>query len=182
MEDAAIIRLFFNRDEQAIAETDQKYGRVLVGVSENIVEDHEDARECVNDCYLAVWQQIPPTCPMNYYAYLCKIVRNLSYNAYDKKHAAKRSAEFVELSHELSETLPDGASSPDETELGQAIDRFLRELDQRSRLLFVRRYFYSDSVSKIAEMTGMSGNAVSARLSRTRKGLKKYLEKEGYTV
>ncbi|MGM9680733.1 MAG: RNA polymerase sigma factor [Eubacteriales bacterium] len=181
MEDAAIIRLFFNRDEQAIAETDHKYGRVLVGVSRNIVEDYEDARECVNDCYLAVWQQIPPTCPMNYYAYLCKIVRNLSYNVCEKKHAAKRSAEIVCLSHELDETLPDGDIT-DEVELGRSIDGFLRGLDQRSRLIFIRRYFYSDPVSKIAEMTGMSANAVSARLSRTRKDLKKHLEREGYTV
>ncbi len=181
MEDKAIIKLFFARDENAIRETSRKYGKSLTALSRSIVGNEPDAEECVNDTYLAAWNAIPPTRPENYYAFLCRITRNLSYNRFHKNTAEKRNAELLSLDSELQELIPD-SSLFDSAELASAIDAFLRALDKDSRIIFVRRYFYSDSLSALSRLTGIGEGALAMRLSRIRKRLRAHLEKEGFTI
>ena len=183
MEDSLILDMFFDRNENAIKETDRKYGSKLMNISQNITDSRLDAEECVNDTYVAVWNQIPPTRPDNYFAFLCRIVRNISYNLFHKNTAQKRSANIISLDDELSEIIPDTRSiDSNESELGAAIDRFLRIQDRSIQLLFIRRYFYGDSISALSELSGLAESAVSMRLMRIRKKLKVYLEKEGFTI
>lgn len=183
MEDSVILDLYFAREERAIRETDNKYGRELRGLSYRITGDCSDTEECVNDTYLAAWNRIPPERPNYFCAYLCKIVRNISLNSADKKKAQKRSAVLVSLDEELLEILPDNSSPQiEELELARAIETFLKKTDKKSRVLFVRRYFYTDSPEDIAELSGMSVNAVTIKLSRLRKKMKAYLIKEGFAL
>lgn len=183
MEDSVILDLYFAREEQAIHETDKKYGRELSGLSYRITEDYSETEECVNDTYFAAWNQIPPDRPQYFCAYLCKIVRNLSFNVVDKKKARKRNAVLIPLDEELLEILPDNSAPEiEEKELARAIEAFLRKTDKKSRILFVRRYFYTDTINDIAVLSGMSVNAVTIKLSRIRKKLKAYLIKEGFEV
>lgn len=183
MEDNAIIELFFARNENAIKETDAKYGRQLGAIAFSITDSKPDSEECVNDTYLAAWNRIPPTRPENFFAYLCRIVRNISYNSFHRNTARKRNGNTVSLDDELSEIIPDTRPSfSDEAGLGEAIDSFLRKQDKDAQYLFVRRYFFADSLSSLSELTGMSENGIAMRLMRTRKKLKAYLEKEGFTI
>lgn len=183
MEDSAILDLFFARDENAIKETGNKYGKQLTGISRSITNSESDAEECVSDTYLAAWNRIPPTRPNNYFAWLCRVVRNISYNVFHKNTAQKRNANTVSLDDELSELLPDARPSyADENRLGEVIDRFLRNQNRDARYLFIRRYFYADSLSSLSALTGMSQNGIAMRLMRIRKKLKTYLEKEGFTI
>lgn len=182
MEDSAILDLFFARNENAIKETENKYGQKLIGIARSITCSGSDAEECVNDAYLAAWNQIPPTRPEHFFAFLSRIVRNVSYNRFHKNTAKKRNANVVSLDEELSEIIPDPKSIVSDSELGSAIDRFLRKQEKDARNLFVRRYFYGDSVSALSILTGMTENAVAMRLMRMRKRLKKFLEKEGYRI
>lgn len=183
MEDNAIIALFFQRNQDAIRETDLKYGKKLTRLSVNITGSELDSEECVNDTYLATWEQIPPTKPENFSAYLCRIVRNLSYKVFRRSKAQKRNADMVSLTDELCEIIPDSsACQPDGEELGQIIDAFLESLDEDTQLLFIRRYFYSDPLSFIASLTGMNENSIATRLFRARNKLKAYLAKEGYSI
>lgn len=183
MEDGAILDLYFAREERAIQETDHKYGKELSRVSYRITQDYSETEECVDDTYLAAWNQIPPDRPNYFCAYLCKIVRNISLNLIDKRKAQKRNAVLVPLDEELLEILPDSSAPKiEERELACAIEAFLKKADQRSRILFVRRYFYTDTMEEIAALSGMSLNAVMIKLSRIRKKLKAYLIKEGFEV
>ncbi len=183
MEDTEILDLFFERNENAIKETELKYGERLFSVSRNITGNRTDAEECVNDTYLAAWNQIPPTRPDNYFAFLCRIVRNVSYNLFHKNTALKRNGDVISIDDELSEIIPDPSpADSDETGLGCAIDRFLRSQDKSARYLFVRRYFYGDSISALSKLTGLAETTVAMRLMRIRKKLKAYLEKENFTI
>ena len=183
MQDSEILDLFFARDETAITETDNKYGNRLCGISRNITVNEQDAEECVNDTYVAAWNQIPPMRPDNYFAWLCRVVRNISYTLFHKNTAQKRTANVVSLDEELSELIPDTSEVPrNENRLGEAIDRFLREQNKDTQYLFIRRYFYADSLSVLSSLTGMSESGIAMRLMRVRKKLKAYLEKEGFTV
>lgn len=183
MEDSGILDLYFRRDESAIRETDAKYGRPLVSVSHGITGSAEDAEECLNDTYLATWRQIPPDRPEHFYFYLARIIRNLSYHRIRARTAEKRSANIVSLDRELFEMLPAREVEPmGEEELTKAIERFLTGEAPEMRYLFLRRYFWGDPIPALANLAGMSENAVSVRLSRIRKKLKRYLEREGYPV
>lgn len=182
MDDGMILDAFFARDETAIRETDAKYGERLRGISKSITGSLSDAEECVSDAYLAAWNRIPPTRPDNYYAYLCRIVRNISCNLFHKNTAMKRSANILSLDAELSEIIPDLAASFDEGEVTDAINGFLLSADKDTRHLFVRRYFYADSLSDLSRLTKISENGIASRLSRIRKKLKDYLEKEGFDL
>lgn len=183
MQDSAIIELFFARDESAISRTAEKYGRKLFAVSENITGSREDADECVNDTYLAAWNSIPPTRPDNYYSYLCRIVRNISLDRVDRGRAKKRCAEVISFSSELEGILPDAEIDPERAErLSSVLDGFIRTLDADTRLMFIRRYFYGDSVGDISKLTGIGENGIYARLFRARKRLKKLLMKEGFDI
>lgn len=184
MEDEQIIELLFERSERAIWELTEKYGKLLFHISENILNNREDALECVNDTYFGVWNAIPPERPNPFISYICRIVRNISLKKYRDSRAKKRNS-----SHDTSmEELEDIFSAPSAEEvwsakeLGKLIDCFLDTLDSEKRILFVRRYYFSESVKSLAGYTGMTENHVSVKLSRIRRNLKKYLEEEGYSL
>ena len=183
MEDTQIIELFFARDERAIRETDMKYGKPLTGMSTNITGSLADAEECVNDTYLAAWNQIPPDRPDYYDAYVARILRNLSFHCVRRAAAKKRSASVVSFDEELSEMIPDTTGNAvEERELGEAIDRFLGSVETGDRYLFLRRYFWGDTPEELSALTGMSKNAISLRLMRIRRRLKTFLTEEGYVL
>jgi len=185
MDDKDIIELYFAREERAIKETDVKYGRRLMSFSESITEDRRDAEECVNDTYIETWNRIPPTRPNNFFAFLLKIVRHLSLDVCDRRNAQKRSAVVVELSDEIRDSLPSYAMPDEEIkaeELGRCIDSFLRAQKKGVRIIFVKRYFYGESISQIATAASLTEANVKTILFRTRNKLKKHLEKEGYNI
>ena len=184
MRDEEIIELYFARSEQAIAETRGSYGGYMNRVAMNILRDRGDSEETVNDACLKAWETIPPTRPQSLKAYLGRIVRNLSLTLYDKRRAGRRGGGEVRLAlEELAEVIP----SPDTPEqyleqkqLEQLFDRFLSGLDDVSRRIFVRRYWYMSSVKEIARDFRLGESAVKMRLKRTREALKEFLTKEGF--
>lgn len=183
IEDERIIELFFQRSEQAIRELDTKYGKACHTLSYNIVNDKQDAEECVNDAYLGAWNTIPPTKPNSLQAYISKIVRNISLKLYYKKGAAKRSAYEVAM-QELEPYLsaPDTVEAEIEAkELAHIIEGFLDTLSEENCVIFLRRYWFSDTYAEIAKRIGISEKNVSVRLTRIRKQIKDYLiEREVY--
>ncbi len=177
MDDGKIIELYFSRDEKAIEETQKKYGTRLLALSVSITDDRLDSEECVNDTYLRIWNSIPPTRPKHFFGFIAKIVRNISLDVLDRRSAQKRLTTVVELSHELEECIP--SDTVEDSALGEALNSFLRELEDDAQYIFVRRYFYSEPLSQIAARTGRSETAVTSLLYRTRKQLKKHLQNEG---
>ena len=176
--DERIIELFFERSEQAIRELDSKYGKLCHTLSYNIVNDRQDAEECVNDAYLGAWNAIPPAKPNPLQAYICRIVRNLSLKRYYRKEAAKRSSAYEVAMEELEPYLsaPDTVEAEIETkELARIIERFLDSLSEENNVIFVRRYWFMDSYAEIAKRVGLSEKNVSVRLTRIRQQLKEYL-------
>lgn len=185
LEDSEIIELFNSRSEQAISETREKYGSACLAISQNILGNSLDAEECVSDALLALWNAIPPEKPNPLRAYLFRIVRNISISKYHSNTAGKRNSFYDVALDELEDCLAGITSVEQEItarELSTLIDRFLGTLDEDSRMLFVRRYWYSDSVKELSERFGITENNLSVRLSRIRSKLKKYLQKEGYKV
>lgn len=184
MEDSRIIELFFARSEQAITELSLKYGKLLLHIAHNILGDREDAAECVNDTYLGVWNSIPPNRPDPFIAYICRIARNQALKKHRSRTADKRKSSLALSFEELEGTLSCISAEDMWTakETGAEINRFLETLDKESRVMFVRRYYFSDSVGNIARIFGMTENHVSVKLSRMRKQLKKYLAEKGILV
>ena len=186
MEDEKIVELYFERNESAIERTSEKFGKRLRAVSNGILKDIETAEECENDTYLEAWNIIPPNEPKTYfYAFLARIIRNISLNCCRKKNALKRNAFVCELSAEMEECIP----SPDDMDcriddmvFAEIINKFLSELDAEKRKIFVRRYWYMDSVTEISEKLLLSESKVKTSLFRTRKKLREFLEKEGYAL
>lgn len=185
LEDSKIIELFFARIEQAIVELSEKYGTVCNRIARNILKNDLDAEECVNDTYLAAWNTIPPQKPAPLRTYIFRIVRNIAIAKYHSNTSIKRNSYYDVALEELENCLITSATVEQEIsakELSQQIDSFLDTLDKASRVMFVRRYWYSDSISDLAEYFQVSNNNVSVRLSRTRDKLKKYLKKEGFEL
>ncbi len=181
MQDDRIIELYFARDEQAIRHTADKYGPYCMAVSMNILHSEPDAEECVNDTYLRTWNSIPPKRPASLRYFLAAIVRNLSINRLRAKHAERRDTDLEVSLDELEECVP----APDEEnagEIAELINIFLSRQPKTDRIIFVRRYWYSLTDAQIAEEMGLTRNAVSLRLSRTRGRLRAYLEERGYRV
>ena len=180
MTDSEIISLLFSRDEQGLEETKEKYGRLLFSLSKNILSSDEDAAECENDTYFALWKSVPPKEPEPLSAFLCRIVKNLSLKKLREKTALKRTGVTVVL-EELDEAIgcDELEKRLDSKRLGALIDSFLDTLDSENRRLFVRRYWFCCDTKKLSEEFGMSENTVHKRLSRTRQKLKAYLVKEG---
>lgn len=185
MEDREIIDLFFARSERAIVELSYKYGGVCRKVSFQILNNLEDVEECVNDAYLGVWNSIPPSRPDPLIAYVCRITKNVSLNKLRHRQALKRS-HFAEIPLSEIESLEGGIPAAEnveeqwsQEELNQSIDCFLRKLDQKSRVMFVKRYWFSQSTQSIAQEFGMRENSVTVKLFRIREKLRKHLEKEG---
>lgn len=184
MDDEQIIGLFFERSEQAIQELDAKYGRLCHRLSHNILNNRQDAEECVNDAYLGAWNAIPPAKPAPLSTFLCKIVRNLSLKRYYEKTAAKRNSAYDAAMEELECSLsaPDTVESEiTAKELAQIIENFLDTLSVENRVIFMRRYWFSDTYADIAKRAGLSEKNVSVRLTRIRRQMKQYLtEREVY--
>ena len=184
MRDEAILDLYWQRNEDAIRETERAYGAKLRNLAMGILKDPEDSEESVGDTYMKAWQTIPPQRPDFFYGYLAKICRNLCLGRLDWKNAAKRSAEVVTLSQELENCIPDRSMEQmlEAQALGELLNRFLDTISRESRLIFLRRYWYADSVSEIANRYGISESKVKVQLYRTRNRLKHYLQKEGICV
>lgn len=185
LEDGKIIELFFARAEQAIVELLAKYGTACNRIARNILKNDLDAEECVNDACLAAWNTIPPQKPDPLRAYIFRIVRNIAIARYHANTAEKRNSHYDAALEELERCLAAPGSVEDAisaNELSQEIDSFLASLDKESRVMFVLRYWYSCSITELAERFQISGNNVSVRLSRIRNKLKKHLKKEGVGV
>lgn len=184
MDDLMIIELYFERDEQAIKETDAKYGKLCYSVANNILSNNEDSEECVNDTYLSVWNKIPPTRPNNFMAFICKIVRNLSMKKLDFNLALKRTQNITVSFSELEEILPDTRTAPDceYEELGKLISNFLRQEKEEARNVFIRKYYFFDSISDIAAQYSFTESKVKNMLYHSRNKLREYLKKEGIEV
>lgn len=185
MDDSKIIELFYERSEQAIIELSKKYGSVCKKVANNILNNKLDSEECVNDAFLGAWNTIPPQKPDPLLSFVCRIVRNLAIKKYHSNTAAKRNSIYDVSLDELENCFSAFNSSEDELdsrETARIIDRFLETLDKENRIMFVRRYWYSDSITDLAELFHTSSHNISVRLSRTRAKLKKYLIKEGVSL
>ncbi len=178
MNDERIIELFFERSEQAIKELDKKYGRVCHTVSYNVLNNRQDAEECVNDAYLGTWNAIPPAKPNPLLAFVCKIVRNISLKRYEQNTAAKRNSYYDVAMEELEDCLASTTTIEEEIaerELTEIIESFLDSLSKESRVIFLRRYWFSDTYADIAKQVGLTEKNVSVRLTRIRKELREYL-------
>lgn len=184
MEDSKILELFFARNEEAIRQTQITYGRRLHHLAEGIVRNTQDAEESVSDTYLKAWETIPPQRPTYYFAYLAKLCRHFALGRLDWNNAKKRKAEVVSLTQEMEGCIPDSRREAQLSgkELGQLLDRFLRQQRPENRMIFLRRYWYVDTVGEIAKRYGISESAVSMRLNRTKQKLKAFLEQEGVSV
>lgn len=186
MDDEAILDLYFRRDEQAVAETDRKYGRYCFSLANGILNNPQDAEETVSDTYFRVWNAIPPQRPGVLKLFLAKITRNLAFSRWRTYSADKRGGGEMELVlEELEGCIPaegDVSDALNGRELAETIRRFLDTLPRREQDIFLRRYFFVEESGQIALRYGMKPGAVLKTLSRTRKKLKQYLTQEGYTV
>ncbi|MBQ2998635.1 MAG: sigma-70 family RNA polymerase sigma factor [Oscillospiraceae bacterium] len=183
MEDEKIIELYFERKESAITETALKYGNYLYKIAYNILLNNEDSEESVNDTYLGAWNAVPPEKPRIFSAFLSKITRYISLNKWRSKKTEKRGSGEVDLAfEEIEECVPSNNSVIEEIEtkeLAKMISYFLKKLPETERVIFIRRYYYFDSVSDICKKFGFSKSKISTLLCRTRKKILSFLEKEG---
>ncbi len=182
MDDNKIIELLFARSEKALTEVSRKYGKLCLQVATNILGNHADAEECVNDAYLALWQAIPPKRPESLLAFLLRIVKNICINRYEYNTASKRNSNYAVCLQEMAYFLQADTSVEQEVEARLTttyIEQFLDTLSSRDRILFVRRYWYFDTFEHLALLTGMREGTVRVRLSRVREKLRKYLEERG---
>ena len=182
MDDRHILKLLLSRTEQAIEVLAAAYGKRLYGIARNILGSDRDAEECVNDTYLALWNAIPPEEPDPLCAYACRVGRNIALKKLRSNTAAIRRADYDLSLEELAGCIPAGDlwEQMEAKELGQLIARFLDGQAKENRVVFLRRYWFGDSVKTIAASLGLKERTVSARLSRTRTALKDYLNKEGF--
>lgn len=186
MNDAKIVQLYWNRDEQAIPATAAKYGNYCASIARNILGNEEDTEECVNDTYLNAWNSMPPHKPGILSAFLGKIVRNVSFNRYRYNTADKRGGGGAAVVlDEIAELVSDAdrvEQEIDRRELIRTIDAFLGLLPAEKRILFVRRYWYFDSISDLASRFGMTENNVSVTLTRLRLKLRGFLSERGFEL
>ena len=186
MDDSSIVDLYLARDEQAIRESAERYGSRLRELACGIVNDAPAAEECENDAYLQAWNSIPPHEPRTYlYAFLARITRHIALNFCRDRERLKRSAHVCELSAELEQCIPapdDAACRLDEAELGRVLNGFLASLPTQKRNIFLRRYWFLDSVAVISDRFGLSESSVKTTLFRCRVQLRQKLIKEGYTL
>ena len=186
MEDQGIVALYWERDEAAIRETEQKYGRYLTKIAYSILADQEDSEETVNDTYLKTWNSIPPHRPQVLSAYLGKITRETAIDRYRRRTSAKRiPSEYTTSLEELEEVVPGGNAAEELAEAGQlakVISDWLRQQNAEVRSIFICRYFYTDSIKEMAAAWGMAEDKVKSILRRARKELREVLIREGYSL
>ncbi len=183
MEDKKIVMLYWERSEDAIRESEKKYGKYCYTVAYNILHSQEDSAECVNDTWRGAWDSIPPEKPKRLQSFLARITRNIAIDRYRHNNAQKRSGEVESAIDEYWECIPSAdASIEDELLLKMAVNGFLATLDTKTRVIFMRRYWYLMSVKDIAKGMSLSESYVSVVLHRTRNKFKDYLRKEGIFV
>ena len=186
MDDHGIVDLYLLRDEAAIQRTSEKYGNRLRTLAYGITNDRQTAEECENDAYMAAWNSIPPHAPGSYlYAFLARITRHIALNCCRERSRLKRSAFLCVLSTEREQCIPapdDAACRMDDMALSEAINGFLRTLGEEKRNIFIRRYWYLDSIAAISQRFALSESKVKTTLFRCRNQLREHLEKEGYTI
>ena len=181
MQDHEIIDLYFARDERAILNTEQKYGSYCKTIAMNILHDDLDSDECVNDTYLAAWNSIPPQRPERLSAYLARLTRNISLNRYKSRTTERRGGgEFALSLDELDDCVADTDKSAEE--LGQLISDFLHREKKETRQVFIRRYFYGDSIEDISKRFTFSESKIKSMLHRTRLALRDYLTQNGVHI
>ena len=183
MNDAQIVELYWQRDESAVTVTQEKYNAYLLKIAYNILNNHEDSEESVNDTYMSAWNTIPPEKPNVFSAFLSKITRYISLNRYRSGKAEKRGGGEIDAAfEEIEECVPDKSNIYDEIEtkeLAEIISEYLKKLPETERKIFVCRYYYLDSLSDISKQFGFSKSKVASMLHRTRKKILSNLEKEG---
>lgn len=185
MEDEKIINLYFERKENAIFETALKYGVLIRGISYNILHDYADSEECENDTYHITWKKIPPERPCFLAAFLGRIARNVSFDKYHYNKAAKRNTAFDIALSEIENCIASKTSVETEAEIkmfAESVSDFLRGISFTKRVVFIRRYWYCDSIEKIAADYGFSESKVKSMLMRIRNKLRKYLERNGIAL
>ncbi len=183
MEDTCILELYFDRNEAAIEQTDIKYRRYCEKIADNILGNKEDSMECIQDTYLAAWNTIPPKRPQVLRTYLGRLIRNISLNRFEADHAKKRGGgQLALVLDELQECIPYGLDPAVEVEmkdLTRRISDFLKGLPTRERAIFLRRYWYTESVTELAKEFNMTESNIKVNLHRTRKKLRNYLVVRG---
>lgn len=186
LSDEEIISMYWERNEQAITETDRKYGHYLFTIAQNILSDRLDCEECLNDTYLGTWNRIPPTRPSIFHVFLARIMRNIAIDKHRANTAQKRIPTEMTVSlSELEESFLQSPSVEEEAaveELGRILNDFMTTLSERDEMMFFCRYYYADKIQSIAYMMGVSESTVRRELARLREELRKRLEEEGYTV
>ena len=185
VQDSQIIELYWNRDESAITESEAQYGAYCRRIAMNILESPEDTEECVSDTWLRTWENIPPQKPSSLLAYFGRIVRNMSISRFRANRAKKRYDGITILLSELEDCVPSRSSVVGEVEgqlLSDTLDGWLSELPVGDRVLFVRRYWFGDSVKTLARHCGITQNQLSQRMLRLRKALRATLEQEGFYI
>lgn len=182
MSEQEILELYLARNEEAVRKTQEKYGAYCHTIAYRILQDEGESSECVNDTWFQAWRTIPPTIPQSLRAYLAKITRNLSLNRYRRAHQKKREADRMSVClDELQECIASDMTpekSVEQSFLGQLISEFLRGLPKEERIMFVRRYFYMDSVAEVAAHLGCSESRVKTTMFRCRKRLQEVLIRE----
>jgi len=182
MEDEKIIALYWDRNEDAIRETSSKYGRLFFRIAANLLRSREDREECVNDTYLGLWNSIPKERPSAFSVFACRITRNLALKKFEYLSAAKRNPEAVCSFAELADCISGRESVENEAEarrIEQLIDGFLLQLGEEKRNIFLRRYWYFDSIDEICRRTGYGKSKIKSMLLRIRQKLREHLEREG---
>ena len=182
MEDSKIVELIYEREEFGLEELKKKYHNLLLGLSMSILKNKFDSEECVSDTYIKVWDHIPPYKPQYLKSFISKITRQISIDKYRANNHIRENENtiedfecFVSAPHLTDEEFQ-------ETELVESINNFLKNIEPVTQVLFIRRYFMGESVTELSKKFKMNENIISVRLNRTRKKLKKYLEKEGYKI
>lgn len=183
MDDSKIVELYWDRSENAIEETQKKYGRYCYYIAYGILSDAQDAEECVNDTYNSSWNSIPPKKPTNLRGFLGSVTRNIALDRYDYNNAKKRSGKLETAIEEFGEILPNGENDAvDELALRELVNGFLSSLDKKSRIVFMQRYWYVCSIKEISVSMHMSENSVKVSLHRTRNKFREYLKKESIFI
>lgn len=180
MEDTQIIDLYWNRDEQAIQETDRAYGRKLYALANRILCNREDSEENVSDTYMQAWETIPPERPNFLYAFLASLCRHRAFDKLDWRTAAKRNVQIVTLSQEMEACIPDSRldDEMESREIKRVVEEFLLSIPQEHRLIFLRRYLCMDTIAEISQRYGISQSKVKTTLHRTRARLHTHLKQE----
>lgn len=181
--DKEIIALFSSSDQRAVSEFRDKYGDLCLSIALNILHNMEDAEECINDVYISLWNGIPPSVE-NFKAYVCKITKNLAISKFRYNSAEKRNNDLNISLSDLEETVADPTcqTALKENELGEIISRFLRAENPVQRNVFIRRYWFMDSIKDIAANYSFSESKVKSMLFHSRNKLKKFLKKEGIDI